>query len=237
MAAAEHGDRAAFLGRARTALARGAPPNLAHPRPAVVTAQSPVPVARRRSVGADLVSTFVDAATAADAVVDVVTGTDVPVALLEGIVDAHGVRRAVVSADAAARVLGASLEQLGVAVSPVAVDAAAQADLGVTGAVAAIASTGSVVLDCARAGSRVGGLLPRVHLCVVDAAAIVLTPSEVLRPLGAAPDRLPSNLVLVSGPSRTGDIEQILTLGVHGPTALRIVVLGPHPPPSGASAI
>jgi L-lactate dehydrogenase complex protein LldG len=237
MATAEHGDRAAFLGRARTALARGAPPNLAHPRPAAGSAPTPAPVARRHSLGDDLVATFVDAATAADAVVDVVDGTEVPVALLELIVEAYGVERAVVSADSGALAAGTGLGRLGVAVSPVTVAAAAQADLGVTGAVGAIASTGSVVLDCARAGSRVGGLLPRVHLCIVDAAAIVLTPSEVLRPLGAEPDRLPSNLVLVSGPSRTGDIEQILTLGVHGPTALRIVVLAPHPPPPGASAI
>ena len=51
---------------------------------------------------------------------------------------------------------------------------------------------------------------------------LVATPSDVLR-RGDRP--LPSNRVLVTGPSRTGDIEQIITLGVHGPTALEILVL------------
>jgi L-lactate dehydrogenase complex protein LldG len=54
---------------------------------------------------------------------------------------------------------------------------------------------------------------------------IVPTISEVLRPLTGHPERLPSNLVVVSGPSRTGDIEQLITLGVHGPTRVHIGVM------------
>lgn len=55
---------------------------------------------------------------------------------------------------------------------------------------------------------------------------VVASTADVLRTLGAHPDRLPSNLVLVTGPSRTGYIEQILTIGVHGPVAVHVVVTG-----------
>ena len=96
------------------------------------------------------------------------------------------------------------------------------ADLGVTSAIAAVAATGSVVVDAAAAGGRGASLLPTVHLCVVPRARLVATPSDVLR-RGAMP--LPSNRVLVTGPSRTGDIEQIITLGVHGPTAVHVLLV------------
>jgi L-lactate dehydrogenase complex protein LldG len=163
-------------------------------------------------------------AAAANATVDVVDGATVPEDLVQQVIDEHHVARAVISDEPLAAELGEMLRALGVTIDGV---APADADLGVTGASAGIASTGSLMLDCARAGSRVVSLLPTVHLCVVHADSIVATPSDVLRVYGAGASaaELPSNLVLVTGPSRTGDIEQILTLGVHGPTALRIFVL------------
>jgi L-lactate utilization protein LutC len=51
------------------------------------------------------------------------------------------------------------------------------------------------------------------------------TPADVLRRLGSGADALPPSLVVVTGPSRTGDIEQLLTLGAHGPTALHVVLV------------
>jgi L-lactate dehydrogenase complex protein LldG len=62
-----------------------------------------------------------------------------------------------------------------------------------------------------------------VHLCLVPASVVVGHPGDVLRTLGAG--ALPANLAFVSGPSRTGDIEQILTRGVHGPVAVEVVLL------------
>jgi L-lactate dehydrogenase complex protein LldG len=92
----------------------------------------------------------------------------------------------------------------------------------VTGAIAAIAATGSVVVDADLAGSRLTSLLPRVHLCVVDRRDLVAGTEAILR----TPARpLPAHRVMVTGPSRTGDIEQILTLGAHGPVALHILVV------------
>ena len=93
---------------------------------------------------------------------------------------------------------------------------------GLTGAVAGIAATGSLVLDASVAGSRAAGLLPPVHVCVLREDQLVATPADVLHPLRAG---APSSLVLVGGPSRTGDVEQILTLGVHGPRHVHIVLV------------
>ncbi len=53
---------------------------------------------------------------------------------------------------------------------------------------------------------------------------LVATPGEVWRRFTGHPERLPSNLVWVSGPSRTGDIEQLLTIGVHGPVACTVIL-------------
>jgi L-lactate utilization protein LutC len=102
-------------------------------------------------------------------------------------------------------------------------DTSARADVGVTGAMAGLATTGTVVQHSGRAGGRTASLLPPVHLCVLPASRVVASTAEVLRHLGAEP--LPSNIVLITGPSRSGDIEQIIALGVHGPLVVRVVLL------------
>jgi L-lactate utilization protein LutC len=120
--------------------------------------------------------------------------------------------------------VAARLTDRGVDVSGVSVAASAVAELGVTSAVAAIATTGTLVQDSTIAGGRSASLLPPAHLCVLPASRIVASSADVLRGLGDGRD-LPSNIVLITGPSRSGDIEQIMTLGVHGPLAVEIAVL------------
>ena len=95
--------------------------------------------------------------------------------------------------------------------------AAATADIGFTGARGAVARTGSIVVDAGRAGGRTASLLPPMHVALVDTAAIVDEPGDLWRSLGSP---MPSNLVQITGPSRSADIELIITLGVHGPRAL-----------------
>ena len=231
-AAFESGDRTAFLARLRRQAARtSTPPEPrwpAHPAPAP---EASAPEIRFRLVdpaddgtAADLVDVFRRVATDQKAAVDVVAAADVPADLLTGLVREHAITSAVVSAEPRARALVEPLRALGVEVSTdLSPAAAARADLGVTSAVSAIAATGSAVVDCAVAGSRTASLLPRVHACVIDAASIAATPADVFRPLGDGRS-LPSNLVLISGPSRTGDIEQLITLGVHGPVAVHFIV-------------
>jgi L-lactate dehydrogenase complex protein LldG len=100
--------------------------------------------------------------------------------------------------------------------------AAATADIGFTGARAAVARTGSIVVDSGRAGGRTASLLPPLHVAVVRAAAIVAEPGDVWRALGPP---MPSNLVQITGPSRSADIELVITLGVHGPRALWVGIV------------
>ena len=212
----ETGDRTEFLGRIRSR--QGPPPTIGpHPPP---PAPEVVPEVRFKSLDGveDLQPVFVAAASRASAVVH--EDADVAAVLAE-LVAAHEVSSAVVTAEPEAIAAGELLRGLGVEVSPYTTSAAATADLGITSAIAGIAATGSLVLDAAVAGSRGTGLLPPVHLCILPADRLVATPSDVLR---RGPRPLPSNRVLVTGPSRTGDIEQIITLGAHGPTALHIAL-------------
>ena len=220
---AEHGDRAAFLGRIRSRQGRPATDG-PHPPP---PAPDIVPELRYRTLDdvdpADpdaLLPVFVAALRAASATVDVVDG-DIPAELLLRLVGEHDVRAAVTSQEPEAVAVGGALAAAGVSVSSYERELAALADLAVTSATHGIAATGSVVVDAATAGSRAVSLLPRVHLCVLPLDRLVASHADVLR---GQERPMPSARVLITGPSRTGDIEQRLTLGAHGPVALHVIV-------------
>jgi len=96
-------------------------------------------------------------------------------------------------------------------------DLCARADAGVTSAEALLAETGSLVVSSGPGRSRLVSLLPPVHIAVVPAERIE---TDLFTWLAARSGRWPANTVLVSGPSKTGDIEQTLSVGVHGPKRL-----------------
>jgi L-lactate dehydrogenase complex protein LldG len=104
-------------------------------------------------------------------------------------------------------------------------DAQAAAAIGVTGCDAAIAETGSLALITGRGKPRAASLLPPTHLALVRRDQLRPTMSgffrERTRDLAAA-----ANCTFITGPSRTADIELTLTVGVHGPGRV-IVVVGP----------
>lgn len=102
-------------------------------------------------------------------------------------------------------------------------DSLATADVGVTGAAYALADTGSLVMLSAEE-SRLASLLPPIHVAVVRRDQIVSGLDELLTAVPLPAERSAS-LVVITGPSRTADIEQILVRGVHGPGELHVVLI------------
>ena len=96
-------------------------------------------------------------------------------------------------------------------------------DVGITTAQAAIAETGTLVLDSAREQHRLVSLVPPVHIAIVGASTICATLSESLATLQNGKELSPA-VTFITGPSRTADIELTLTIGVHGPQELYVIV-------------
>jgi L-lactate dehydrogenase complex protein LldG len=100
----------------------------------------------------------------------------------------------------------------------------ARVDVGITGADYALADTGTLVMFASSEEARMISLLPPAHLAVVRKDRI-LTGLEELFTLEPLPGQRSSSMVLITGPSRTADIEQILIRGVHGPGELHVVAV------------
>lgn len=96
----------------------------------------------------------------------------------------------------------------------------------VSTAIYGLADTGSVVLAASPEEPRARSLLPDVHVTLLREDRILPGLDELFAALGGD---LPSALAIVSGPSRSADIEQKLAVGVHGPGEVHVVLL----PPSG----
>jgi L-lactate dehydrogenase complex protein LldG len=105
-------------------------------------------------------------------------------------------------------------------------DAAATADLGITGAELGVASTGSVLVAMGPGAPRVVSLLPPLHVVLLPEERIVPGFEELFARL---PDHATATAqtVLITGPSRTSDIERQLVRGVHGPIRVVVLVVAP----------
>lgn len=97
-------------------------------------------------------------------------------------------------------------------------------DAAVTGTLGGIAETGSLVLWPGVDEPRLMSLLPPLHVALVAADRIWGTLPEAMAD-GRWADGMPTNALLISGPSKTADIEQTLAYGVHGPKELLVIVL------------
>jgi L-lactate dehydrogenase complex protein LldG len=110
------------------------------------------------------------------------------------------------------------------------------AEWGVSWAVCGVAETGSLVVHIDPPDARLTTMLPAVHAALLPETAIVesledgllVTRDRILRLQRAG---RPSYLSWVTGPSRTADIERVLTIGVHGPRELHIVLVAGEGPP------
>ncbi len=105
----------------------------------------------------------------------------------------------------------------------------AQADMGITGVDYAIAETGTCALVPRQGVSRLVSILPPVHVAVIEAHQVYETLDDLfaLRRLAFMEGQgdMGSYLSLITGPSRTADIEQTLVTGVHGPMVVHMVIL------------
>lgn len=104
-------------------------------------------------------------------------------------------------------------------------------DVGVTSCDAAIAETGSLMMCSSPGHERVASLVAPVHIAVIKRSQIVPDLFDAFKLLqeksgssGETP-RVASNVVLITGPSKTGDIELTLTTGVHGPGKWHVVIV------------
>ncbi len=97
------------------------------------------------------------------------------------------------------------------------------AELGISGAQGALADTGAIALISGPGQGRLASLLPPVHVAILSRQQIY---ADMAAFLAAHPDAATqgSNLVFIAGPSRTGDIEMTLTMGVHGPGELHVII-------------
>jgi len=96
----------------------------------------------------------------------------------------------------------------------------------VTPAVAAVAETGTLVLQSSEATPTTLHFLPDQHVVVVSKSQIVGTYEDALARVKRDPDGgLPRTVNFVTGPSRSGDIGKILLMGAHGPKKLHVIVV------------
>lgn len=97
-------------------------------------------------------------------------------------------------------------------------------DVGITSADYALAETGTLVMISSPEEARMISLLPPRHLAILPRERLLTSLDEFLT-LQSIPSALSSAVVLITGPSRTADIEQILVRGVHGPGEIHVVIV------------
>ncbi|WP_027804060.1 LutC/YkgG family protein [Paraburkholderia dilworthii] len=97
--------------------------------------------------------------------------------------------------------------------------------VGLTGCFCATAETGSLVLLSGPDTYASAGLLPETHIAIVPASRIVAGHEEAFALIRSERGELPRAVNFVSGPSRTGDIEQTIVLGAHGPYRVHVIVV------------
>jgi len=104
----------------------------------------------------------------------------------------------------------------------------ANCGVGLTAADYAIAETGTIVLTSDEPNALLVSLLPAVHIALVRSSQIAARLDEVIDRIGkerigrADPSR---SVTLITGPSRTSDVELVLSIGVHGPKELHVIII------------
>ena len=97
-------------------------------------------------------------------------------------------------------------------------------DAAITSTLGGIAESGAVILWPDEKEPRLMSLVPPIHIAVLEADKIFNTFGEAMEAQKWS-QKMPTNAVLISGPSKTADIELILAFGVHGPKELIVLIL------------
>jgi L-lactate utilization protein LutC len=104
-------------------------------------------------------------------------------------------------------------------------DAASAATCGLTTALMGIAESGTIVVDTSSGNAGLLSCLPPHHVAVLPARSILPSLADALEILAGKAAADGAGFVLISGPSRTSDIEMMSVLGVHGPLRLDVVIV------------
>ncbi|SEA23759.1 LutC/YkgG family protein [Paraburkholderia sartisoli] len=208
-----------ILARIRAAQGRSAE-SAASEREAVADYLARHPEGPRPPMPDDLVARFVDEARKMSTTVEeVATLSDVPAAAHRYLLE----RELPVQA-----VAWETLRELAWADAGIAVEFRKPGNLdpvGITGCFCATAETGTLVLLSGPQTYSSAGLLPETHIAIVPASRIVAGQEDAFSLIRAERGELPRAVNFVSGPSRTGDIEQTIVLGAHGPYRVHAIVV------------
>lgn len=98
--------------------------------------------------------------------------------------------------------------------------------VGITGAFCGIAETGTLMMLSGQATPAATSLVPETHIAVLGTSRILATMEDAWARLRQERGSLPRAVNFISGPSRTADIEQTITLGAHGPARVCIILVG-----------
>ena len=219
--------RDAFLQRVRQAVAEG---NRAGGAPALPTRGN----VGYQGAGPDAVARFVQELAAAGGFAHLVLDHSAAVAQVIELVRASGARRVLLGRG---RVLDAlplfeALRKAGVEVTRVdelppgdCREPLFAADVGISEPDYLIAETGTLAVSARPEEPRSLTLLPPVHIAVADPTHLL---PDLFDLFACYPEGLPSCLALITGPSKTGDIELRLVTGVHGPGQVHVVLLAAH---------
>jgi L-lactate dehydrogenase complex protein LldG len=218
--------RDAVLGRVRKALGKRGDDGLARQRAtAYVLAHARGP---RPSLPADLVTHFIDRAGHMESTVErIASRYDVPAAVVRYL-DALELPAAIAEQKSHAGVCWPELADLDWRAAGLSIEARPTTGhdrLGITGCFCAIAETGTLVFVTGAGMPTATTLLPDTHIVVLRASDIVATMEDAFARVRAARPSMPRAINMISGPSRTGDIEQTIELGAHGPRRMHIVVV------------
>jgi L-lactate dehydrogenase complex protein LldG len=97
--------------------------------------------------------------------------------------------------------------------------------VGITDSFCAVAETGSLMLLSGPDSYVSASLLPETHIAIVSAQRIVAAMEDAFALARAERGELPRTVNFISGPSRTGDIEQTIVLGAHGPYRVHVIIV------------